>query len=90
VDGSSFYKLPAVLRWFSGSIGIHFIHHLASRIPNYHLQRCYDSIPELQAKEPLTLHKSLVSPRLKLWDEDRQQLVGFSALKSSGSPGRDR
>jgi omega-6 fatty acid desaturase (delta-12 desaturase) len=90
VDGSSFYQLPAVLRWFSGSIGIHFIHHLASRIPNYHLKRCYDSIPELQAKEPLTLRKSLGSPRLKLWDEDRQQLVGFSALKSSESSGRDR
>jgi omega-6 fatty acid desaturase (delta-12 desaturase) len=81
VDGSSFYKLPAVLRWFSGSIGIHFIHHLGSRIPNYNLKRCYDSIPELQAKEPLTLRKSLASARLKLWDEELQRLVGFSALK---------
>ncbi|MBI5016969.1 MAG: fatty acid desaturase [Deltaproteobacteria bacterium] len=82
VDGSSFYRLPAVLRWFSGGIGIHFLHHLGSRIPNYNLKRCYDAIPELRAKEPLTLRASLASPRLKLWDEDRQRLIGFSALKS--------
>jgi acyl-lipid omega-6 desaturase (Delta-12 desaturase) len=82
VDGSSFYALPAVLRWFSGNIGFHFIHHLRSRIPNYHLKPCYDAIPELHAKEPLTIRKSLASPRLKLWDESRQKLVGFSALRS--------
>jgi len=77
VHGSSFYKLPPVLRWFSGSIGIHFVHHLGPRIPNYNLQRCYDSIPELQAKEPLTLRESLRSPRLKLWNEELGELVGF-------------
>ncbi|MDW7709660.1 MAG: fatty acid desaturase [Deferrisomatales bacterium] len=88
VAGSSFYRLPAVLRWFSGSIGIHFIHHLASRIPNYNLQRCYDGIPELHAKEPLTLRKSLASPRLKLWDEERRELVGFSALQARAPSGR--
>ena len=87
VSGSSFYQLPAVLRWFSGSIGIHFVHHLGSRIPNYHLQRCYDSIPELHAKEPLTLRQSLASPRLKLWDEGRRELAGFSAVKARSSSG---
>ncbi|MBE0618927.1 MAG: fatty acid desaturase [Proteobacteria bacterium] len=90
VDGSSFYQLPAVLRWFSGSIGIHFLHHLRSRIPNYNLQPCYDAIPELHAKEPLTLRQSLASPRLKLWDEERQALVGFSDLNSSGASKRTR
>jgi len=84
VDGSSFYNLPAVLGWFSGSIGIHFLHHLRARIPNYNLKRCYEAIPELHAKEPLTLRQSLESPRLKLWDEERQALVGFSDLNSSG------
>jgi omega-6 fatty acid desaturase (delta-12 desaturase) len=77
VEGSSFYKLPTVLRWFSGSIGIHFVHHLRPRIPNYNLQRCFDGIPELQAKEPLTLRGSVSSPGLKLWHEDLGKLVGF-------------
>lgn len=90
MDGSSYYKLPAVLRWFSGSIGIHFVHHLASRIPNYNLKRCLDSIPELQAKAPLNFRKSLDSPGLKLWDEEREKLVGFSVLKSSSLSGPER
>jgi acyl-lipid omega-6 desaturase (Delta-12 desaturase) len=76
-DGSSFYQLPAVLRWFTGSIGYHFVHHLQYGIPNYQLKACYDAIPELQRKPPLTLRKSLASARLKLWDEDLQKLVGF-------------
>lgn len=75
--GSSYYQLPAVLRWFSASIGLHFIHHLGSRIPNYNLQPCYDAIPALQAKEPLTVRKSFASSGLKLWDEEQQRLVGF-------------
>ena len=29
LQGSSYYQLPAVLRWFSGSIGFHHIHHLS-------------------------------------------------------------
>ena len=77
MEGSSFYALPAVLRWFSGSIGYHHVHHLGPRIPNYRLKECCDAIPALQAKPPLTLRQSLAGIRLKLWDEDRQELVGF-------------
>lgn len=77
MEGSSFYKLPAVLRWFSGSIGYHHVHHLGSRIPNYRLKECYDAIPALQAKPPLTFRRSLAAVRLKVWDEERRELVGF-------------
>ncbi len=77
MEGSSFYKLPAVLRWISANIGYHHVHHLASRIPNYRLKECYDAVPALQAKPPLTIMKSLSSIRLKVWDEQRQELVGF-------------
>jgi omega-6 fatty acid desaturase (delta-12 desaturase) len=77
MEGSSFYKLPAVLRWFSGNIGYHHVHHLNPMIPNYHLKRCYDAVPALQAKAPLTIIKSLSCYRLKLWDEDLQKMVAF-------------
>jgi len=76
-DGSSFYKLPAVLRWFSGNIGYHFLHHVQYAIPNYNLKACYDAVPELHRKRPLTMRQSLASLRLKLWDEEQQKLVGF-------------
>jgi acyl-lipid omega-6 desaturase (Delta-12 desaturase) len=77
MEGSSFYDLPAVLRWFSGNIGYHHVHHLAPRIPNYRLKECCDAIPALRAKPPLTIRQSLAGIRLKLWDEDRHELVGF-------------
>jgi len=78
MEGSSFYQLPAALRWISGNIGYHHVHHLGPRIPNYRLKACYDAIPALQAKQPLTIRKSLGAVRLKIWDEERKELVGFS------------
>lgn len=77
LEGSSFYDLPLVLRWFSASIGYHHVHHLNPRIPNYSLKSCYDSIPALQASTPLTIVKSLPCMRLKLWDEERREMVPF-------------
>ena len=77
MEGCSFYNLPTVLRWFSGNIGYHHVHHLNPMIANYNLKKCYDSVPELQAKEPLTIMKSLHCFRLKLWDEDLKIMVAF-------------
>ena len=79
--GSSFYKLPAVLQWFSGNIGFHHIHHLNPKIPNYNLPRCHRDTPAFQVK-PLTIPASLKSARLHLWDEANQRLVGWEVLKS--------
>ena len=79
MEGSSFYRLPAVLRWISSNIGYHHVHHLSPRIPNYHLKMCYDAVPALQTKEPLTMLQSISCIRLNLWDEDRQQMVAFPA-----------
>ncbi len=77
MEGSSFYQLPPLLRWFSSNIGYHHVHHLRPRIPNYRLRECYQAIPELQAKPPLTMRKSVAAISLKLWDENLKQLVGF-------------
>jgi omega-6 fatty acid desaturase (delta-12 desaturase) len=76
-EGSSFYDLPPVLRWFSGNIGYHHLHHLASRVPNYRLRECFESHPRLQQAPRLTLRTSLRSARLRLWDEGLQRLVPF-------------
>ena len=46
--GSSYYKLPRVLQWFTGNIGFHHIHHLSPRIPNYRLEACHNENPILQ------------------------------------------
>jgi omega-6 fatty acid desaturase (delta-12 desaturase) len=76
MKGASYYKLPRILRWFTGDIGIHHIHHLSPRIPNYYLQPCLDSAPMLYVK-PLTILSSLKSLNYRLWDEEEKKLVGF-------------
>jgi omega-6 fatty acid desaturase (delta-12 desaturase) len=75
--GSSYYELPLVLRWLSGNIGYHHIHHLSPRVPNYHLRRCHGSAPIFTQVQPLTVLRSLRSLRLHLWDERLQRLVPF-------------
>jgi acyl-lipid omega-6 desaturase (Delta-12 desaturase) len=81
LQGSSFYKLPKVLQWFSGNIGFHHIHHLSPRIPNYHLQKCHEAEPLFQTVKPVTFLRSLKSLTFRLWDERRQRLVGYRGLK---------
>ena len=81
LEGSSYYKLPRILQWFSGNIGIHHVHHVRPSIPNYKLQACYDSIAELRQVKPLTLRDSLQSLKLRFWDEQRRRMVGMEALK---------
>lgn len=80
IKGSSFYKLPKLLQWFTGNIGFHHIHHLSPKIPNYLLERCHWDNPIFQVK-PLTIWTSLKSLTTHLWDEKRRKLVGFRQLK---------
>jgi omega-6 fatty acid desaturase (delta-12 desaturase) len=81
LQGSSFYKLPKVLQWFTGSIGFHHLHHLSSRIPNYNLERCHKAHPLFQNVKQITLLSSFRSFFFHLWDEQQRKLVGFSHLK---------
>ena len=80
MDGSSFYKLPRLLQWFTGNIGFHHIHHLSPKIPNYKLEECHNENPVFQI-EPLTVRRSLNSLFFRLWDEKEKMLVGWNALK---------
>ncbi|OQA47561.1 MAG: Fatty acid desaturase [Chloroflexi bacterium ADurb.Bin325] len=80
LQGSSFYRLPRVLQWFTGNIGFHHIHHLSPKIPNYRLEQCYRQTPAFQVR-PLTLLASLRGVRLHLIDEATRQLVGWDVLR---------
>ncbi len=82
LKGSSFYKLPRILQWFSGNIGFHHIHHLSPRIPNYNLERCHKSEPLFQTVKPVTLFASFKSFTFRLWDEQRRKLVGYGHLRA--------
>jgi len=82
LEGSSYFKLPKILQWFTGNIGLHHIHHVRPNIPNYNLQRCHDDIPEFQAVKVISLRTSFRSLLLSLCDEKNQKLVSFRSLKA--------
>ncbi len=83
--GSSHLKLPKILQFFTGNIGLHHVHHLNPRIPNYNLQRAHDANPVFHDVPTLTLWSGIRTLRLKLYDEHRGRLVTFAGARS-GSP----
>lgn len=81
LKGSSFYKLPKILQWFSGNIGFHHIHHLSARIPNYNLEACHNAHAIFNEVKPLTLISSLKSFTYRLWDEQQKKLITYRQLR---------
>jgi omega-6 fatty acid desaturase (delta-12 desaturase) len=79
--GSSFLKLSAPLRFCTGSIGYHHVHHLNARIPNYNLRRAHEDNEVFQSVPTLSLRDGLRSVTLKLWDEDGRRLVSFGEAR---------
>ncbi len=88
--GSSYLKLPKVLQFFTGNIGLHHVHHLNARIPNYNLQAAHDANPIFHDVPTLSLSDGLRAVTLKLWDEESGKLVTFAHVRaiddSSRSP----
>ena len=80
--GSSHLKLPQPLQFFSGNIGLHHVHHLSARIPNYNLQRAHDAHPVFQSVPTLTLGTAVQTVHLKLWDERSGRLVTFREARA--------
>ena len=78
VMGSSYYDLPPLIQWFSGNIGLHHIHHLNAKIPNYRLQECLDDNEDLQTINRIKFWESFKYARLALWDEDQRKMIAFA------------
>jgi len=85
LQGSSYYKMPRLFQWFTGNIGLHHIHHLSPKIPNYKLEAVHNENPEFQAVPTLTVRASLkiVVSRLALWDEDQNKMISFKQLEQA-------
>lgn len=79
--GSSYLKLPRLLQFFTGNIGLHHVHHLNARIPNYNLQAAHDENPMLHDVPTLSLWDGLRAVTLKLWDEESGRLVTFAQAR---------
>ncbi len=79
--GSSWLALPKPLQWLTASIGLHHVHHLSTRIPNYRLQRCHDENPTLWSAHRITLLEAFRALHLALWDERRGKLISFGEFR---------
>jgi omega-6 fatty acid desaturase (delta-12 desaturase) len=83
LQGSSYLKLAQPFQFFTGNIGLHHVHHLSARVPNYNLQRAHDEVEVFKQVPVLTFRGSLRCSRLKLWDERSKSLVTFAEGKAS-------
>ena len=83
LKGSSYLQMPRVLQFMTGNIGLHHVHHLSARIPNYNLQAAHDENAALHSVPTLSLLDGLRATRLKLWDERQRKLVGFRAARAT-------
>ena len=81
LEGSSFFKLPGIMRWFTGNIGFHHIHHLGPTIPNYNLPRCHKENPLFHEVKPITFFESFKSLNIRFWDEANQRAIGLRELR---------
>ena len=79
--GSSWLALLKPLQWLTASIGLHHVHHLSPRIPNYRLRRCHDENPTLWSAHRITLWQALKALPLALWDERRGKLISFGEYR---------
>jgi acyl-lipid omega-6 desaturase (Delta-12 desaturase) len=83
IQGSSYFKLPKILQWFTGNIGFHHIHHLSPRIPNYKLETCHNENEVFHDVKTITFFSSLKTINLRLWCEEKQKLISFRTFRKT-------
>jgi omega-6 fatty acid desaturase (delta-12 desaturase) len=82
LQGSSYLKLPRPLAWCVGNANYHHVHHLSAKIPNYHLRAAHESHPMFRRTPIVTLHSSIGTFRLKLWDTETESMVPFPGRRA--------
>jgi omega-6 fatty acid desaturase (delta-12 desaturase) len=81
ITGSSHLRLHPILQWFTGSIGLHHVHHMGPKIPNFRLQEAHNSHPIFERAPVMTIGMGMKALRLALYDEETKRLVPFSAVR---------
>jgi omega-6 fatty acid desaturase (delta-12 desaturase) len=80
--GSSYLKLPQPFQFFTGNIGLHHVHHLSTKVPNYNLQRAHDENPIFRDVPVLTVRDGAAAVRLKVIDPDAGRLLTWSEVRA--------
>ncbi len=82
LQGSSYLKLPKILQFFSGNIGLHHVHHLSARVPNYNLQRAHDENAIFHDVPVLAAADAFRSVRLKVIDPSSGRLLTWAEVRA--------
>jgi len=79
LESSTYLRLGPVMRWFTGNIGYHHVHHVNSHIPFYRLPEAMAAIPELQDPAITSLHpRDILSCfRANLWDCEDEKMISY-------------
>jgi len=83
LNGATHLRLPRLLQWFTGNIGLHHVHHLNPRIPNYRLQACHDAVPQCQTGPDFGMRAAFRSMAFTLWDERAQRMTTFKGAAAN-------
>lgn len=85
LESSSYMIMGPFMRWVTGNIGYHHIHHLNARIPFYRLPEAMSAIPELQQAKTTSLSPAAIWSclRLKIWDADQKRMIGLREFRIS-------
>ncbi len=85
MSSTSYFKMNKLMRWFTGDIGFHHVHHLNSRIPFYRLEETMNAMPELQHVYKTSFHPRdiIKSLRLKVWDPKTDRMIGYEEMNNN-------
>ena len=77
LESSSHCVMSPLMRYFTGNIGFHHIHHLNAKIPFYRLPEAYRNLPELRQSKTTSLNPAemLRCLRLKVWDHEQGRMI---------------
>ena len=83
LNSSSYMKMNPVMRWFTGNIGYHHIHHTNARIPFYRLPEVYRAFPEFQqAKTTSLLPGDIIDClRMKVWHPTLRRMISMKEIR---------
>lgn len=83
MQSSSYMKMNPVLRWFTGNIGYHHIHHLNARIPFYRLPEVHESFAEFKLAKTTSLKPSDIFAclQMKVWDPDLGRMRSLTEIR---------
>lgn len=85
LETSSYLHTGPIMRYFSGNIGFHHVHHADHRIPFYRLPEAMAAVPELTPRtrvtlNPLTILRSL---QLHVWDQRQGKMLTLREARQS-------